>query len=97
MLFVTTQIPSTVALSRARHGLYILGNAYDLSGQSFMWGSVVDKLSEQGAVGNKLPITCHRHPEEVRFISKPGDLPRWSPDGKTSIRHPFNLSMYVFD
>lgn len=57
-----------------------------------MWGSVVDKLSEQGAVGNKLPITCHRHPEEERFISKPGDLPRWSPDGKTSIRHPFNLS-----
>lgn len=73
--------PFVVALSRARHGLYILGNASDLSGQSFMWSSVVDELTEHGALGGQLPIVCHRHPEEVRHISRPGDLPRQSPDG----------------
>lgn len=78
----------TVALSRARHGLYILGNASELSGQSSTWATVVDELTEQGALGNQLPIVCHRHPEEVGFISKPGDLPRLSPDGMIFSFHP---------
>ena len=71
-----------VALSRARHGLYILGNASDLSSQSPMWETVIGELREQGCLDKELPIICHRHPEELRYVSKPGDLPRLSPDGK---------------
>lgn len=75
----------SVAISRARHGLYILGNAHDLSAQSGMWGTIIEKLDAEGAVSTALPIKCHRHPTDIRHVSKPGQLPTLSPDGTLSL------------
>ena len=72
-----------VALSRAKEGLYILGNRSQFSSRSPMWKSVVDQLESQGCVGTAFPVACHRHPETIKHISKPGILPMVSPDGSS--------------
>ncbi|KAG8861659.1 hypothetical protein FRB96_002616 [Tulasnella sp. 330] len=74
---------TNVALSRAKHGLYILGNAQDLSSsRSTMWRTIVRNLTEQGRLGPALSVACHRHPETVTVITGPGQLPLNSPDGE---------------
>ncbi len=70
-----------MALSRAREGLFIFGNAENLSSNSGMWRSIVEELEGIGCVGPALPIVCQRHPERVEHISKPGELLQISPDG----------------
>ncbi|KAG8218136.1 P-loop containing nucleoside triphosphate hydrolase protein [Butyriboletus roseoflavus] len=72
---------SAVALSRAREGLYIFGNADNLSSRSRMWRSIIEELDAQDALGKGLPVACHRHPERVEYISRPGQLSRIAPDG----------------
>ncbi|KAH8119264.1 P-loop containing nucleoside triphosphate hydrolase protein [Phellopilus nigrolimitatus] len=79
--FLKSENRTNVALSRARHGLYILGNSLDLSTQSSMWFEVIEKLQEQDSIGKRLPIRCHRHPDEIRYVSRPDELPAMSPDG----------------
>jgi len=70
-----------VALSRAREGLFIFGNADNLSSRSKMWHSIIEELESIDCLGPALPIVCHRHPSRVEYISKPGILPQISPDG----------------
>lgn len=71
-----------VALSRAKEGLYILGNRAQFSMKSPMWKGVIDELEQKGCVGDALPVACYRHPQSIQHISKPGVLPLLSPDGK---------------
>jgi hypothetical protein len=70
-----------VALSRAREGLFILGNALNLASRSDMWRSVIDELEQNEAVGEAFPVVCQRHPHTIEYISEPGKLPRLAPDG----------------
>ena len=72
---------SAVALSRAREGLYIFGNADDLSSRSRMWRSIIEELDAQDGLGKALPVACHRHPDKVEYVSSPGQLSRIAPDG----------------
>ncbi|PPQ89247.1 hypothetical protein CVT25_001326 [Psilocybe cyanescens] len=68
-----------VALSRAKHGMYIMGNASNLRKNS-TWSTILDDLEEQELIGQGFPIICARHPEQVNLISKPGDLSRYAPE-----------------
>lgn len=77
-----TECTSLVALSRAREGMYVLGNARDLRTRSSMWGKVLSRLEQDDCVGPALPVVCHRHQEAIEWISKPGQLGRVAPDGK---------------
>jgi len=70
-----------VAISRAKEGLFILGNSSDLSSRSEMWRSIIDDLEKENAVGDAFPVACHRHPEAIQYISNPGELLRIAPDG----------------
>ncbi|KZT10660.1 P-loop containing nucleoside triphosphate hydrolase protein [Laetiporus sulphureus 93-53] len=79
--FLKSRNRTNVALSRAREGLYILGNAPDLSSKGDMWRSVISDLERSGSVGDAFPVRCHRHPDHTDYISKPGQLPRIAPDG----------------
>lgn len=72
---------SVVALSRAREGMFILGNADQMSGRSSMWKKVIEELCESDSCGRGLPVACHQHPESVNYISEPGQLPSFAPDG----------------
>ncbi|KAH9839366.1 P-loop containing nucleoside triphosphate hydrolase protein, partial [Rhodofomes roseus] len=79
--FLKSKNRTNVALSRAREGLYILGNAADLKSRSEMWDDVISELEKRQCVGEAFPVRCHRHPERLEHISKSGQLPRISPDG----------------
>jgi hypothetical protein len=46
-----------------------------------MWGKIIEELEEKDLVGPALPIVCHRHPNEVKYVSEPGQLPQIAPDG----------------
>ena len=69
-----------VALSRAKHGLYILGNASNLR-KNATWCTILDEMEKQGQTGFGLPVVCPRHPDQVKLISEPGQLPKIAPLG----------------
>jgi superfamily I DNA and/or RNA helicase len=51
-----------VLLSRAQHGMVLLGNAATLregSGEGGMWSRVLDILQEQGCVGQQLEVRLY--------------------------------------
>ncbi|KAK3907894.1 NFX1-type zinc finger-containing protein 1 [Frankliniella fusca] len=60
-----------VALSRARDGLFMLGNIDMLSRNSKLWASVNRTLSRSGSVGKSFPLCCSQHPKETKWISHP--------------------------
>uniref|UniRef100_A0A8D9EVL1 NFX1-type zinc finger-containing protein 1 n=1 Tax=Cacopsylla melanoneura TaxID=428564 RepID=A0A8D9EVL1_9HEMI len=49
-----------VALSRAKQGLYIMGNMTSLSKQSELWTQIKKKLESQGAISNCFKLKCRK-------------------------------------
>ena len=54
-----------VALSRARKGLYIIGNGDMLSGNSTTWTKILNTLRNKKAFTDSLPLACHKHPQNI--------------------------------
>ena len=48
-----------------------------------MWSIVLDELQRQRNIGDALPVVCHRHPDKVHYISKPGQVLLFAPDGES--------------
>ncbi|KAK0470915.1 hypothetical protein IW261DRAFT_1586260 [Armillaria novae-zelandiae] len=69
-----------VALSRAQHGLYILGNASNLC-QNPTWKTIIDEMEQQDQIGFGFPAVCPRHPEQRHVIMEPGQLSDVAPKG----------------
>ncbi|KAL7277033.1 hypothetical protein ACG7TL_008877 [Trametes sanguinea] len=69
-----------VALSRAKHGLYIMGNAANLRANA-TWSTILDEMESRDQIASGFPIACPRHPEQANIISNPGELPLVSPAG----------------
>ncbi|KAL5632189.1 hypothetical protein ACGC1H_000258 [Rhizoctonia solani] len=72
---------TNVGLSRAKHGLYIFGNAPELAQGSKMWSDVLKEFHSSECLGPKLPIACYRHPDYVQWIDNPDIIPTVSPNG----------------
>ncbi|KNE64930.1 hypothetical protein, variant [Allomyces macrogynus ATCC 38327] len=70
-----------VMLSRARLGMYLVGNADMMRKHSPMWDKVLAIMDKQELVGAALPIYCQQHPDDVRWASTPDELRKCSPDG----------------
>ncbi|TRM69481.1 hypothetical protein BD626DRAFT_12882 [Schizophyllum amplum] len=79
--FLKSENRINVALSRAKEGLYILGNAPQLALRSPMWADVIRQLEQDDCVGEGFPIACHRHPHIITQVSVPGQLRQLAPDG----------------
>ncbi|KAN0098042.1 AAA domain containing protein [Tylopilus felleus] len=79
--FLKAENRTNVALSRTREGLYIFGNAENLSAKSRMWRSIIEELDAHDSVGPALPVACHRHPDKIEYVSSPGQLSWIAPDG----------------
>ncbi|KAI1659371.1 P-loop containing nucleoside triphosphate hydrolase protein [Daldinia decipiens] len=58
--FLKTTNRIDVLLSRAQHGMYIIGNSTTY-GEVEMWSKVISMLNESGCIGTKLPLQCPRH------------------------------------
>lgn len=78
--FLKTSNRINVLLSRARHGMYIIGNL-DTARPVAMWDKVITILEKDGNVGQTLALCCPRHQETPIEVSKPDDFSIYSPEG----------------
>ncbi|EFJ36065.1 hypothetical protein SELMODRAFT_438270 [Selaginella moellendorffii] len=63
-----------VALSRARQGLYIFGNAELLTRKSDLWRKILEILQEQHSIGDALVLRCQNHPDTETPVRKIQDF-----------------------
>jgi hypothetical protein len=78
--FLKTSNRINVLLSRAQHGMYLIGNTETYSNVA-MWGKVINILRVNDSVGDALELCCPRHPEKIIQIREPDDFFAYSPEG----------------
>ncbi|KAI9097309.1 hypothetical protein DFS34DRAFT_685944 [Phlyctochytrium arcticum] len=78
--FLKTSNRINVLLSRARHGMYIIGNS-ETSKHVKMWADVIQILERGGNKGSALGLVCPRHPEKQIEVKTAEDFVRYSPEG----------------
>ncbi|RIA86082.1 hypothetical protein C1645_780424 [Glomus cerebriforme] len=83
--FLKSPNRTNVLLSRAKHGLFMLGNAELLSDRSDMWKSVINLMRERDQIGESFPIQCESHPDVINYIKNPNQFQELSPDGGCSL------------
>ncbi|KAG9069954.1 NFX1-type zinc finger-containing protein 1 [Linnemannia hyalina] len=69
--FLNTSNRVCVGLSRAKKGMYILGNAQLLKDQSKLWNTIIMSLMHQShdfKIGNRIKLQCPRHPEMISLV-----------------------------
>ena len=57
-----------------------MGNASNLRKNS-TWSTILDEMEKEGQIAFGFPVVCARHPEQVKHISEPGQLPKIAPMG----------------
>ena len=67
--FLKTDKRVCVALSRAKKGLYIIGNREILAKKSSLWKTILDGLHKNGCVGKYLTLVCRNHGKENHVSS----------------------------
>lgn len=78
--FLKTSNRVNVALSRARKGLYCIGNFDCLAEKCNLWKDLIQNLATQEAIGDKLAIYCQNHPDYKTFVALKDDF-SLVPDG----------------
>ncbi|OWZ08056.1 hypothetical protein PHMEG_00019462, partial [Phytophthora megakarya] len=79
--FLKTPNRINVLLSRAKHGLILVGHGELLRTKSPLWEQVLNKLQSDGCYGDGLPLYCQRHPDDQRIAANPGSFSLLAPDG----------------
>jgi hypothetical protein len=80
--FLKSSNRSNVLLSRAREGMYLIGNSELMSDKSKdMWAPVIDILRKRKQVDFGIPIVCNQHPDYKNIITEPEQFLKVSPDG----------------
>ncbi|XP_021348895.1 NFX1-type zinc finger-containing protein 1-like isoform X2 [Mizuhopecten yessoensis] len=70
-----------VALSRAKQGMFVIGNMDMMAQGSKLWKNVVSHAQKERMIGEGLRLVCQNHPEDNGLIAKvPGDF-RKAPEG----------------
>lgn len=78
--FLKTSNRINVLLSRARQGMYIIGNSHTASSVQ-MWADVLCILEANGNIGRKLALCCPRHMDTPIEVQTPDDFAMFSPEG----------------
>ncbi|KAF9139293.1 hypothetical protein BGX30_008146 [Mortierella sp. GBA39] len=80
--FLKSRNRTTVLLSRARHGLYLIGNASLMDQpQNGIWPGVMTELHENDRIGDGFLLRCRNHPETEFLVSCPTDFKTYAPNG----------------
>ncbi|RIA99987.1 AAA domain-containing protein, partial [Gigaspora rosea] len=79
--FLKSTNRSNVLLSRAKHGMFLLGNADLMERHSDFWKNVLKILRKRGQVGPGFPIVCAQHPYYKNNIYEASQFNEISPDG----------------
>lgn len=78
--FLRTSNRINVALSRARHGMYIVGDAQTACSVP-MWAEIISILQSRDCIGESLALCCPRHPNDPIKVKTPDDFAILSPEG----------------
>ena len=70
-----------VALSRAKKGLYCIGNFTMLRQHSTIWDQILSDMETNGFIGEAIPLRCQNHPKITFTASSPKDFSEKAPDG----------------
>ncbi|XP_021369417.1 NFX1-type zinc finger-containing protein 1-like [Mizuhopecten yessoensis] len=79
-----------VALSRAKKGLYVIGDFSILEAGCHLWAQVTKKTKLFDQFGNALPLVCQNHPQTRTLVTDAEDFNR-SPDGGCDRKCDFRL------
>ncbi|KAL2815766.1 hypothetical protein BDW59DRAFT_177528 [Aspergillus cavernicola] len=83
--FLRTSNRINVLLSRAQHGMYIIGNS-DTSVHVPMWAQVIQILQEDNNISQSIDLECPRHPDAPISVSDPSHFLQFSPEGGCTLR-----------
>ncbi|RSM01879.1 hypothetical protein CDV31_011163 [Fusarium ambrosium] len=83
--FLRTFNRINVLLSRAQHGMYIIGNV-DTYKEVPMWAHVISILAAGNNLGTKLELQCARHPKTPILVSQPDHFAQFSPESGCNLR-----------
>ncbi|KAI4470915.1 dna2/nam7 helicase family [Holotrichia oblita] len=72
--FLSLENRVCVALSRAREGMYIMGNMDLLCANSKIWPKVRNVLEEQNSLGSSLALRCQIHHDRVTTVATENDF-----------------------
>jgi alpha-D-ribose 1-methylphosphonate 5-triphosphate synthase subunit PhnG len=78
--FLSTSNRINVLLSRARHGMYLIGDSTCYQSVS-MWDAVLQILRQNDCIGTALTLQCPRHVNTLMEVASPDDFLRQSPEG----------------
>ncbi|XP_066151300.1 NFX1-type zinc finger-containing protein 1-like isoform X2 [Euwallacea fornicatus] len=78
--FLSVENRVCVALSRAKEGLYMMGNIKLLMTCSLLWRKIYLTLKKQNSVGFHLPLQCEQHSTVIK-IRSPEQFYKLSPNG----------------
>lgn len=78
--FLKTSNRINVLLSRARHGMYIIGNR-ETAESVPMWKDVTSILEKEGNIGTGLELQCARHKDTPIEVKNPDDFAVFAPEG----------------
>jgi len=78
--FLKTSNRINVLLSRAKHGMYLIGNSKTYANDS-MWSNVLGMLRMTDSIGHKFSLHCDRHQETAAMVATPEDFEILSPQG----------------
>ena len=62
------------SISRAKIGMFIIGNMHDLCQKSKLWNSINIHLIEHGLIGNSLTLQCPNHTNSVVKVNEMNDF-----------------------
>ncbi|XP_067656401.1 NFX1-type zinc finger-containing protein 1-like [Haliotis asinina] len=81
-----------VALSRAKMGMYVIGNFDLLARKSDIWRRIITDVQKEGEIGPGLPLYCQNHSNMERITAtKPDDF-NAAPDGGCSKKCDYRLN-----
>ncbi|GAQ90342.1 NF-X1 zinc finger and helicase domain protein [Klebsormidium nitens] len=91
--FVKEKNRANVLLSRAKKGMYLVGNAATLGANpsAKMWPQVLRLIADGDGVGPALPVVCQNHPETKTLIKEAKDFQELVGDGGCSLKCEFRL------
>ena len=73
--FLKIQNRVNVAISRARHGFYVVGNSDMIKAGSKQWADIIDVFERKNAIGQTITVfPCSQHDDVTVEISKPSDF-----------------------
>lgn len=78
--FLGTDNRVNVALSRAKHGLFVIGNFELLEEKSRLWKKIVGDCRKYDYLSNTLELYCQNHPKTKILVDKISDFDK-APDG----------------